>query len=161
MKLETVRNSSIQQEIIPGEIDAGYLELYIPTWYRVYTYTLATLEDSFYFSPLFSFSFLFHPLPIYIYIPVPFSINRRKVLSEDPLNDFRMIRPDKSFICSLLSGNDYYEAARGEGGGIGLREDRFGSTSFPIRRVFCENTWNTWRNILTLSLYTFYTLEKM
>lgn len=99
----------------------------------------------------------------YIYIPVPFSINRRKVLSEDPLNDFRMIRPDKSFICSLLSGNDYYEAARGEGGGIGLREDRFGSTSFPIRRVFCENTWNTWRNILTL--YTrfirFITLDKM
>lgn len=39
MKLETVRNSSIQQEIIPGEIDAGYLELYTYVIPRIYIHS--------------------------------------------------------------------------------------------------------------------------
>lgn len=61
MKLETVWNSSIQQEIIPGEIDAGSPR-YIPI--RGY---FTTFEDSLYFSPSFfpsplSLAFL----PIYL-----------------------------------------------------------------------------------------------
>lgn len=121
----------------------------MPVLLDIYLY-VATLPPSktvCIFPPL-SFLLLSH-LRFFQYIPVPFlsPINRRKALSEHSIrNDFRMIRPDKSFICSLLSGNDYYEAAmRGERerereGGIGLREDRFGSTSFPEyahRCVFC------------------------
>lgn len=90
----------------------------MPVLLDIYLY-VATLPPSktvCIFPPL-SFLLLSH-LRFFQYIPVPFlsPINRRKALSQHSIrNDFPMIRPDKSFICSLLSGNDYYEAAmRGE-----------------------------------------------